>query len=522
MNYFATPIRIGCGSRNAPEFPTPESLLKHLDYLGIDRALVCSESALSYSVTNGNQRLIEAVKPYRDRLLPALVLTPSGCYEYGTLEWLRSQAKAGQRAFFISPAQSGFRARELERILAELAEYSPVIFMDRDNDAVRDIDYLAERFPLAFFVIGKAMWGNFPPLLDLMWRRKNVGVDISWLHMLDAMELVAEQFGAERLFFGIGHTSQYGAAIGALVHAQLPESSREAIAHGNLEKLLGIAPRSGKLAHEPEFSDQLLWKNFKSGKALAGVEVCDAHTHLSVGGWVSRETDPVKMLDRMVKTMDRHGVTKLGLIDGDRIFSDDLLESKRLFVRAARKYDRFWGYFSYNPNYADQMGEAALDEFFLDDDFYVGFKMLGSYWNAPYDDARYRGAWEYAEKHHLPILLHTWDRDAEPLEEIAPRYPHAKFILGHTGGSDLGRKVSTELAEKFPNIYLEFCGTFCSTIPWYKLLEKFDRSRLIFGSDFGVHNEAFELGGFLSQPLPDAELLPILGENFKKILADRQ
>ena len=128
---------------------------------------------------------------------------------------------------------------------------------------------------------------------------------------------------------------------------------------------------------------------------------------------------------------------------------------------------------------------------------------------------------EYAEKHHLPILLHTWGREPEPLRAIAPRYPHAKFIIGHSGGSDAGRRLSGELALLSPNIHLDFYAAFCSTLPWYKYAEKIDKSRLHFGSDAGPHNEAYELGAFLSMPVPDAELVPILAESFDRILADR-
>ena len=81
--------------------------------------------------------------------------------------------------------------------------------------------------------------------------------------------------------------------------------------------------------------------------------------------------------------------------------------------------------------------------------------------------------------------------------------------------------MSLELALLVPNIYLDYCAAFCSTLPWYRLAGKIDRSRLLFGSDAGPHNEAYELGGFLSMPVPDAELAPILAENFDRILAER-
>ena len=528
MNYFATPLKIGYGAYETPEFPTPESLLKHLDYLGIDRALVYSAEATDYSPVNGNKRLLETLRPYRDRLFPAWVLTPTDYYEYGTLDWIREQMRAGHRAFFIDPNLSRFRVRELERILLALDDLKPVLFTDNTYgtapDLVYDIESLAEKCPGSYFVICKSMWGGFHRMLDLMWRRRNVGLDISWLHMRDTMELVKEEFGIDRLFFGFGHTAQYGAAIAALAHARLSESEREAVAHGNLENLLGIAPAERKLAHEPDFADKPLWKAFKAGKPITGVRAYDLHTHIEgpvTRGWVIRESDPAQTVDHMAEFMDRHGISKICLI-GEQALMGDPIEGNLETARLAQRHPgRFMGYFVFNPHYAETLTEEVLDGFFRDP-FFVGFKLLASYWHVPYDDARYNAVWEYAEKHHLPILMHTWGREAEALRKIMPRYPHAKFILGHTGGDDAGRLLSLELAQQSPNIYLDYCAAFCCHIPWCDLFTRIDRSRLLFGSDAGPHNEAYELGAFLSMPVPDAELTPILGENFDKILSDRQ
>jgi hypothetical protein len=528
MNYFATPVKIGRGAYETPEFPDPKTLLAHLDYLGIDRALVYATEAVDYSPVNGNKLLIERLEPYRDRLFPVWVLTPTDFYEYGTLDWLKGQLRAGNRACFINPELSRFRIRELERLLLALDELRPVIFVDSDYrtapDMIYDIEYLTEKCPGCHFVIQKEMWGGFHRVLDLMWRRRNVGLDISWLHMRDTIELVIEEFGLERLFFGIGHTAQYGAALAALAHARITDAEREAIAHGNLETLLGIAPAAGKLAHEPEFADKPLWRAFKAGKPIHGVKAYDIHTHVEgpvTRGWVIRESDPAQTVERMVDFMDRHGIAKTCLIGEAAMMGDPVAGNRETAELARRHPGRFMGYVVFNPHYARELDEKTLDGFFRDP-FFVGFKLLASYWQVPYDDPRYTPVWEYAERHHLPILMHTWGREAEPFRAIAPRYPHAKFILGHTGGSDSGRRLSVELAQLSPNIYLDYCAAFCSHIPWCELLTQVDKTRLVFGSDAGPHNEAYELGAFLSMPVPDAELVPILAENFDRILADRR
>ena len=55
-------------------------------------------------------------------------------------------------------------------------------------------------------------------------------------------ELLSENFGADRVLFGTGFKTHYGAAIAALAQANLSNEQRELIAHGNIERLLKLKP----------------------------------------------------------------------------------------------------------------------------------------------------------------------------------------------------------------------------------------------------------------------------------------
>ena len=529
MNYFATPQMIGRGAYAVPEYPTAQALIDHLDYLGIDRALVCSVVAQDYAPNLGNRELLDEIAPYRERLVPVFILTPSDYFEHGTLQWLKEQAAAGNRAYSLRLKLSRFPLRQIERLLAALYEYEPVFFIDvsgnnmAQNENFRSLGELAEKYPRAHFVLCRQLWTSFAETVDLMWRYPNIGVDISFMHMRHTIEFVIKEFGVERLFFGIGRRSNYGATVGALAHAEITAEERELIAHGNLEKLLGIAPLERKLAHEPEFSDKPLWKTFKQGKPLSGVKVIDIHTHLAgpnTRGWILPEAHPEQGIAEMVRVMDRYGVAQSILIANRALFSDVVRGNREAETLAARYPGRFRGWFAFNPWHADEVDEALLDEFFSRD-YFVGIKLLPGYWLVPLEDPRYRLAYEYAEKHRLPILIHTWSVETAKLAEIAAQYPHAKFIAGHTGCDDTGRVHVVADAEKAPNIYLDFTASFCSSMPWYELFDRFDRKRFLFGSDAALHNESYELSAFLSMPVPDAELIPMLAGNFERILAER-
>jgi len=68
-------------------------------------------------------------------------------------------------------------------------------------------------------------------------------------------------------------------------------------------------------------------------------------------------------------------------------------------------------------------------------------------------------------------------------------------------------------------VYLEWCGSFCSSIPWEETLRAVGPRRVVFGTDAMVHDFNWELGRLLSLEVPDGTLTAILGANMRRILA---
>ncbi len=529
ISFFNINGSIGRGAYEAPEFPTAQSFAEHLDYLGIDRSLVWHIAARDLSPVEGNRRLLREIAEagLGKRLLPAFIITPACFYEYGVLDYLREQLHAGRvRALRITPEMSRFPIREIERVLGALAQFEPVLLWDCRHGHheldIRDMEHLARTFPRVAFVVTQKMWGGFGSVLDLMWRCPNVSVDTSWLHMRDTLELLTENFGATRVLFGVGYKSHYGAAIAALAHARLTDAQRELIAHGNIERLLQIEPVQQKLAQPPALLEKKpLWNDLRTGRPIKGVEVIDAHGHTPphTRGWVIRQQDQAGGIAALIGQMDRLGVSRLVLSPETALFGENLAGNREAEELLVKHKDRFAGYLVFNPLYADEM-IPELDGFFKRG-FFVGFKILASYWKIPLIDPRYRPVWEYADRHHLPILLHTWDdshNSPAMLKDIVEKYPRAIFILGHSGGGTRGRLEAEVLAQENPNVFLEFCGSFTTPRPFETSLRLVGRERVLFGSDTAAHDEAWELGRYLSMPLPDNDLIPGLGANMQGIL----
>ena len=521
---------IGRGAYENAEFPTAVSLVNHLDYLGIDCSLVTHVEARDLNPTWGNRRLLKEIAESgcAERLIPAFAVSPSCYYEEGVLEFLKDNFSSGRvRAIRIFPDVSRYPIRLLERIFAVLEEYEPVVLWDcavfaPDSD-IRDFTALAEQFPKMSFVFTQKMWPGFGSLIDAMWRQKNIYVDISWVHMRDTVCLMIDEFGAERMLFGIGYKSHYGAAIAALAHYQLSPQQRELIAHGNIERLLKLKPVKQKLAVAPEILNKKpLWRSCRNGLPLQGLKVTDAHGHTGPThrGWYIRNIEFPEYADIMVAQMDRLGIEKT-VISAETALFGDAVAGNRFAENQLMKYSkRILGYLAFNPLYEKELS-AELDDFFKRG-FFIGFKILASYWRIPVTDNRYEVVWEYADKHSLPILLHTWDdsyNSPAMLKNIVNKYPNATFMLGHSGGGTRGRLEAEELALANSNVYLEFCGSFTTPRPFEESMKIVGADRIIFGSDTGAHDQAWELGRYLSMPLPDEQLLPGLGLTFEKLAA---
>ncbi|MCX6984280.1 MAG: hypothetical protein NT118_05935, partial [Lentisphaerae bacterium] len=124
----------------------------------------------------------------------------------------------------------------------------------------------------------------------------------------------------------------------------------------------------------------------------------------------------------------------------------------------------------------------------------------------------------------LPILYHTWGKeDISLLWDVVKKYPHAHFLIGHSGGSsEEARQEAELLTKKNPNVCLEWCGSFCCTASWEKTLEQVSPRQVVFGTDAMAHDIYWELGRLLSLDVPDKILIPILGQNMLRILAQRR
>ncbi len=521
----------GNAAVRAPRHPDARDLLAHMDYLGIERCLTTHVHGREMNPLVGNRALLQALAAEPSaagRLVPVFTINPATHCEQGALPFLREQLAAGAtRALAAFPAVCRHPLSHLEPVLAELEPFRPVVFWDTTENPNGELDYrdlvdLAGRLPQIAFICRKKMWMGFGSVLDAMRRRPNIHAEISWLHMRSTIELLVRTFGAGRVFFGTGLKTHYGAAIAALAHADISDAERQAIAHGNIERLLGLPPAGFTVAGGR--ADKPVWDRVRAGRP-AGTRILDAHGHIGASnrGWYLTGTDIAETARETIRQMDGLGIGRIIVSPEEALFGDALAGARQAAAELAPFRDRFSGYVCFNPRFAD----ALVPEFdaLFGDGFHAGFKILASYWKINVEDPGYGPALRYADAHRLPVLYHTWDdryNSPRMLESVARAHPNAQILLGHSGGGTDGRIEAIALARRYPNVHLEFCGSFTTGYPWPETFAQVGFDRVVFGSDGGgAHGQAWELGHLLSQPVPDNDLLPVLAANMERILAKR-
>lgn len=504
--------------------PTMGERLAHMDRLGISRSLVWNVETTQNHTLSANEHTLDAIAGTRGakgRIYPALNISGLIVYERDGVQKLKRQMIAGEtRALKFYNTWGRLSLNQLVPIIPSIRAQKPFIVMTHSASTQQDILDFTARFPDVQIIITDVMWPLCIIVFDLMRQRKNIMLDISWLHTWEGIELAVKNFGARRVLFGTGYRAHNGAAIATLARANISESDRQLIAHGNLDRLMGLKTKALVKADDQK---HLFWQKCLAGEKL-GAEIIDAHAHLGPSaGYVLEYQDEDDQIRVGKKTMESLGmnlmvISGLHALLGDPVFGNDFL-AKKLKGHSSH----FAAYVTFNPLYADELS-GKLDSYFKNP-LFVGFKTLCSYWKVPITDSRFEPMWRYANRHHLPMLMHSWAANLDSpimIDKLAKRYPNVSFLIGHSGGTYEGREEAEKMAIKHPNVYMEWCGSFCNTRSWIDSLDKVGTRKVVFGTDAMAHGIDWELGRLLSLDVPDSVIRPILGENMRRILAKRR
>lgn len=219
---------------------TAQEIVARLEPMGIHRALVYSALAKELHPMEGNPAVLDETKG--SPLAPCWVGLPTATNEIGKpAEFVEAMKANGVGAVRLFPAMHSycmtdwsmgplFEALEAGRVpvLVELAQTS----FDHIVCSLR-------AFPKLRLVIVRPSYRCDRYLYPLMESYEHLCVETSNYVGSGGIEEVCRRFGSSRLIFGTGLPFyDPGAAVSPITYAEIDDADKQAIAAGNLERML--------------------------------------------------------------------------------------------------------------------------------------------------------------------------------------------------------------------------------------------------------------------------------------------
>lgn len=247
------------------------------------------------------------------------------------------------------------------------------------------------------------------------------------------------------------------------------------------------------------------------GEALDDIFIFDAHGHIdSTNNVLLPDNDPASML----KTLDRVGVNAI-CVSSCAAFDTYPDMGNDNVIAAAQKFPgRFFGYAVPTPHY-----DYDVSKYFYEGSGMIGVKIHASIQQTAITNPNFDPAYEFADKHGLPILYHTWNEpEVKCVHEVAKRYKNAKHIIAHSAFTNYGAKLACiEAIKECENVFVDtaISMTYDGTIEW--IVDKVGVDRVLFGTDLSFFDCRQTVGKLALSRLSDGDKIKIFGENAKKV-----
>ena len=241
--------------------------------------------------------------------------------------------------------------------------------------------------------------------------------------------------------------------------------------------------------------------------------IIDAHVH--IGSWraISGLEDLKIDFKTTLSVMESHGIEGACVFPSDSMSNKDLEKEIQLYY--SRKQDkkfRLWYLIWFHPG----SRELKTHSFSIP---VKGIKIHGSLDKTPTNSSDYNPAYEFAEKHNLPVIIHCgrWlEMSGWHLAlEVAKKYRDVKFVLAHAGGNSAELRwqcANAILKEKLDNVWLDLTGM---GLFWMteKIIKLLGADKFLFGSDFPLGHPKIHLAHIEILNLNEDEKEKILFKN---------
>ena len=217
-------------------------LIKEMDYAGIEKASVWHRAQYEQDATAGNLKLIEAIKGYKDRLIPSWVVLPDiADTQYAPDVFLPKMKENGVKTLRAFPEQDRFILCKVTmgEQLSLISELKIPLYLSPMN-GFEQIYKILEEFPSLTVILSNIGWWPSARLIyPLLKTYPNFYFETGDFSQLHGFEEVVSKFGSERILYGSNFpTNSMAGSIYTLLKANISESDRENIAYKNMERLL--------------------------------------------------------------------------------------------------------------------------------------------------------------------------------------------------------------------------------------------------------------------------------------------
>ena len=483
-----------------------DALLRELDSHAVACAMSYSRRGVCYDAAAGNAETIAAAQGER-RIVPVATLDPRESPDFEPeLERCLSR---GIRALRFFPGLQGWSVSSVlfGRMLNRLSGSGVCLIFSvaEGGDRWDNVGRIAEAtagsgLPV---ILCDTYYHDMAEAMAVMQEHPHVYADTNWQALVGALEIMAEQVGADRLLYGSGAPERpMQKALNQVLETELDEEQKAAILGGNAMRLLGIAPEM--LAGRPELTDAEP-KRFEE-------EIIDVHSHLGHWWCPMREEgyDPAGMLRRM----RRYNISR-SVLSSYEAMRYDIQAGNRELAVAIEGHPELYGYVELNPHRLD-VSCAEMDRYYRRPDF-VGAEVELSHIPAPTGGDKVRALMAEIARRGKPVLfMPAGPDDAAAERELARRNPGLTIIHAHGFDADWARVVADA-----PNVCVEFNQSRPSHHDVRDCLEVLGPERVLFGSDQTLLSVGASVGLYLDAGLSERERCLVLHDNAKRLFEFR-
>lgn len=236
--------RGGSARDHAAGTPTVDQLLDEMDRLQIAQSLVMSVWADVISPEHANEQLLEDLALH-DRLLPVPEVLPEGGEKFldqqaDGVSWLVEQgAVAGvmhcqRNSFVLAPWCSGDLLEAMQAVRLPLMVFYGDVSHDHLFEVLRDFP----RLPVILQEVPRVGYNRIAfPLLKRFSQLYMVCDPPNYVHV--GLEYLVDLIGFDQLLFGTRYPiCEGGAAISGVMYADISDAAKQAIAGGNIQRLM--------------------------------------------------------------------------------------------------------------------------------------------------------------------------------------------------------------------------------------------------------------------------------------------